>query len=173
MRTNAFLYAARMSVDTFPWGRALACVGLLVASNIFMNLAWYGHLKWFKHVHAGVWAILMIIGVAWLLALPEYMLQVPANRLGHTNFGGPFGAPQLKVIQEAVTLVVFTVITILVLKEKPRWTDYAAFALIFLAVAVSSWGAWQRLRERAESSPADAAMIDQASQPRTQHSRGT
>jgi uncharacterized protein len=114
--------------------RALSCIGLLICSNVFMTFAWYWHLK-----HKG-WALWMAIGVSWLIALPEYMLQVPANRTGHVSFGGPFSAPQLKVIQEAITLAVFTVFTILVLKEKPRWNDFAAFGLIFAAVAVSVWG---------------------------------
>lgn len=122
--------------------RALACVGLLILSNVFMNLAWYGHLKWFKDHKLGLTfaALALPILVSWLLALPEYMLQVPANRLGHTNFGGPFGAPQLKVIQEAITLVVFTVISYVVLKEKLRATDALAFVLVFAGVAVSVWG---------------------------------
>lgn len=134
--------------STFPWSRALGCIGLLVLSNIFMNLAWYGHLAWFKHKGATLGVLALVVLVAWLIALPEYILQVPANRLGHHNYGGPFAAPQLKVIQEAVTLVVFTVITILVLKEKPRWTDYAAFVLVFAGVAVSSWGAWVRMSQK-------------------------
>jgi uncharacterized protein len=134
--------------STFPWPRALSCIGLLVLSNIFMNLAWYGHLAWFKHKGATLGVVALVVLVAWLIALPEYILQVPANRLGHQNYGGPFAAPQLKVIQEGVTLVVFTVIAIVVLKEKPRWTDYAAFVLIVAAVGVSSWGAWKRIKEK-------------------------
>lgn len=114
--------------------RALASIGLLVLSNVFMTTAWYWHLK-----HKA-WPVLMAIGISWLIALPEYCLQVPANRLGHVNFGGPFSAPQLKVIQEAVTLVVFTVFTIMVLKEKPRWNDMVAFGLVMAAVAVSVLG---------------------------------
>ncbi len=122
--------------------RAIACVGLLIFSNVFMNLAWYGHLKWFKDHKLGfsLAALALPIAISWLLALPEYMLQVPANRLGHTNYGGPFAAPQLKIIQEAVTLVVFTGITIFILKEKLRWTDGVAMMLILAAVCVSVWG---------------------------------
>jgi uncharacterized protein (DUF486 family) len=85
---------------------------------------------------------MMAIAISWLIALPEYCLQVPANRIGHANFGGPFSAAQLKVIQEALTLVVFCIFSITVLKERLRWNDIAAFALIFAAVAVSmiNWG---------------------------------
>lgn len=116
--------------------RALLSIGLLLASNIFMTTAWYWHLK-----HTG-WTILLAISISWLIALPEYCLQVPANRIGHANFGGPFSAAQLKVVQEGLTLVVFSVFSILVLKERLRWNDLLAFGLIFAAVAVSmiNWG---------------------------------
>lgn len=108
-------------------------VGLLIASNVFMTTAWYWHLK---HRH---WSIWVAVGLSWLIALPEYCLQVPANRLGHVNFGGPLSAPQLKIIQEAVTLVVFTVFALIVLRERIRWADVLAFALVFAGVAVSVW----------------------------------
>ena len=114
--------------------RILATVALLVGSNIFMTWAWYGHLR------KPGWSILAAIVVSWLIALPEYTLQVPANRIGHFSHGGPFTAPQLKILQEAITLAVFCVFTFVVLKEKMRWNDGAAFALIFLAVVVSMLG---------------------------------
>lgn len=85
-------------------------------------------------------AVAGVILFSWMLALPEYALQVPANRLGHMDHGGTLTAPQLKVIQEAITLVVFTGISFFVLKEKLRWTDAAAFVLIFAGVAVSMLG---------------------------------
>lgn len=107
---------------------------LLVASNSFMTTAWYYHLK--KH-DWGWWAA---IGFSWLIALPEYCLQVPANRLGHRDFGGAFTAPQLKVMQEAITLVVFAVFSNFVLHEKLRWSDWAGFGLVFLGVAVARFG---------------------------------
>lgn len=114
--------------------RAIFTVLLLVGSNIFMTFAWYYHLK-----HKG-WSLLMAIGVSWLIALPEYILQVPANRYGHVSQGGPFGAPQLKIIQEAITLGVFTVFTLVVLKERLRWTDGVALVLVLAGVAVSVLG---------------------------------
>lgn len=114
--------------------KAMLTVVLLLGSNAFMTFAWYYHLK-----HK-TWPLLMAIGVSWLIALPEYILQVPANRIGHIGQGGPFTAPQLKVIQEAITLAVFTVFTLLVLKEKLRWNDAVAFGLIFAAVVVSMLG---------------------------------
>ena len=114
--------------------RVLLTVGLLLCSNIFMTWAWYGHLK-----KTG-WTIPVAILISWMIALPEYMLQVPANRVGHATFGGPFSAAQLKVIQEAITLVVFIAFAILVLKERLRWNEYAAFVLIFSGVAVAMIG---------------------------------
>lgn len=113
--------------------RILATVGLLLGSNAFMTFAWYYHLK-------KPWTWLTAIFLSWLIALPEYMLQVPANRIGHVDHGGPLTAPQLKILQEAITLTVFTVFTILILKEKPRVHDAVAFGLVMLAVVVSMIG---------------------------------
>ncbi len=119
---------------TSALSRAAAAIGLLIASNSFMTFAWYYHLK-----QRG-WTLLMAIGISWLVALPEYCLQVPANRLGHADWGGPLGAPQLKVIQEAVTLIVFGAFSTLVLGERLRGTDLAAFGLVLAGVAVAMWG---------------------------------
>lgn len=107
---------------------------LLVGSNIFMTYAWYYHLK------AKSWPLLVAIFASWGIALFEYCLQVPANRYGHVSHGGVFTAPQLKIIQEAVTLIVFSVFTVMVLKEKPRVNDVVAMGLILLAVVVSMMG---------------------------------
>jgi uncharacterized protein (DUF486 family) len=104
----------------------LTVVLLLVASNTFMTIAWYGHLK-YKHV-----ALFTTIMVSWLIALPEYALQVPANRLGH----GHMSATQLKVIQEVVSLSVFAVFVFLYLGERPTWRSAVAFLLIIAAVAL-------------------------------------
>ena len=101
---------------------------LLVASNTFMTIAWYGHLK-YKHV-----ALFTTIMVSWLIALPEYALQVPANRIGH----GHFTATQLKIIQEVVSLSVFAVFVFLYLGEKPTWRSAVAFLLVIGAVALIS-----------------------------------
>ena len=104
----------------------LTVVLLLVASNTFMTIAWYGHLK-YKQV-----ALLTTILVSWLIALPEYALQVPANRLGH----GHLTATQLKVIQEVVSLSVFAVFAFFYLKEVPTWRSALAFLLVIAAVAL-------------------------------------
>ncbi|MBC7833605.1 MAG: DMT family protein [Phycisphaerales bacterium] len=114
--------------------RALTTVLLLVASNIFMTYAWYYHLK------KPGWGLAFAILASWGLAFFEYVLQVPANRYGHSSHGGPFSAAQLKIMQEAITLTVFGGFCVVVLKEKLRTTDVVAFALIMAAAAVSAWG---------------------------------
>ncbi len=97
---------------------------LLTFSNIFMTIAWYGHLK-FRDV--ALWQVILI---SWMIALPEYALQVPANRAGY----GEFSAVQLKTIQEVITLTVFSFFSILYLGEKIRWNHAAGFILIIAAV---------------------------------------
>jgi uncharacterized protein (DUF486 family) len=100
---------------------------LLICSNIFMTIAWYGHLK-FKHCR-----LLVVILLSWLIALPEYALQVPANRLGH----GRFSAAQLKIIQEGISITVFIAFSFLYLRESLTWRSAAAFILILAAVALA------------------------------------
>jgi len=97
---------------------------LLVVSNIFMTFAWYGHLK-FKD--QPIW--LMIL-VSWLIALPEYCFQVPANRLGH----GMFDAAQLKTIQEVITLTIFAIFSVLYLGEALKWNYIVGFLFLMGAV---------------------------------------
>lgn len=97
---------------------------LLTISNVFMTFAWYGHLK-FKGT-----ALWIVILVSWGIALFEYCFQVPANRIGHEFIS----AAQLKTIQEVITLVVFSVFSILYLKEEFRWNYLVGFAFIILAV---------------------------------------
>lgn len=98
---------------------------LLTLSNVFMTFAWYGHLK-FKHLP--LWQVVL---ASWGIAFFEYCLMVPANRLGH----GAYSAVQLKIIQEVVTLVVFSAFVIWFLGEKLRWNHLAAFVCIVAAVA--------------------------------------
>jgi len=97
-------------------------IGLLIASNIFMTFAWYGHLS---YKSAPFWGV---IGISWGIALLEYMLQVPANRIDH----GTFSAAELKTIQEIITLVVFAAVSVLWLKEPLSWNHLAGFACIAL-----------------------------------------
>ncbi len=104
---------------------------LLILSCTFMNLAWYGHLKWFAH-----WPMMGAIFVSWCIALPEYMLQVPANRIGH----GTFTAPQLKVIAEAISIAMFLPISAYILKESPSWRELAGLGLVLCGVALAMSG---------------------------------
>mgnify|MGYP000370213496 CR=1 FL=1 len=97
---------------------------LLVGSNVLMTLAWYGHLR-FPNVP--LWKVILI---SWGIAFFEYCLAVPANRLGYGQFSGP----ELKVIQEVITLVVFAVFAVLYLGEAVRWNHFAAFACLIGAV---------------------------------------
>lgn len=97
---------------------------LLIASNIFMTFAWYGHLK-FKE--AALWKVILI---SWGIAFFEYMLMVPANRIGH----GTFSVAQLKTIQEVITLIVFGAFSVLFLKEPLKWNYLVGFGFIVLAV---------------------------------------
>ena len=99
---------------------------LLTISNIFMTMAWYGHLK---YKESPLW---MAIGVSWGIAFVEYCFQVPANRIGHYQFS----AAQLKTIQEVITLVVFCGFSVWYLKEPLKWNYLAGFALMVGAVFV-------------------------------------
>lgn len=95
-------------------------IGLLLASNVFMTFAWYGHLK-FKTA-----PLLTVILISWGIAFFEYVLQVPANRIGH----GHFSAAELKTIQEVITLVVFAAFSVFFLKEPLSWNHLVGFAFI-------------------------------------------
>ncbi len=102
---------------------SLSTIGLLFASNIFMTFAWYGHLKYKTQ------PLYIVIPVAWGIAFFEYCLQVPANRIG-SNY---FTTVQLKTIQEIITLVVFSIFTVLYMNEQIRWNHIVGF--FFLVVA--------------------------------------
>lgn len=101
-------------------------IALLIASNLFMTIAWYGHLKF---PDAPLWKVIVI---SWLIASVEYCLAVPANRLG---FASGFTVGQLKVMQEVITLLVFAVFAVVWLGEKLKWNHAAAFACLVGAVA--------------------------------------
>ncbi len=108
---------------------------LLVGSNVCMTFAWYGHLKLQQmHISDG-WPVILVILFSWGIAFFEYCLQVPANRIGSQINGGPFSLMQLKVIQEVVSLTVFTVIVTVFFKgETLQWNHLAAFGCLILAV---------------------------------------
>lgn len=108
---------------------------LLVASNIFMTLAWYGHLKLQQTGTSSNWSLIGVIAFSWAIAFFEYCCQVPANRIGFIDNGGPFTLVQLKVIQECVSLVVFTVIiNMMFTGQGLHWNHYAAFLMLIGAV---------------------------------------
>lgn len=107
---------------------------LLIASNVFMTLAWYGHLKmaefsWFKTL-----PLIAVIALSWGIAFFEYCLQVPANRMGYIGNGGAFTLMQLKVIQEVITLLVFIAFSALAFHMQIRWNHIVAALFLVLAV---------------------------------------
>lgn len=104
--------------------KSLYPIVLLLISNIFMTFAWYGHLK-FKST-----ALWVVILASWGIAFFEYCFQVPANRIGHNYFD----TPQLKIMQEAITICVFSIFSIFYLKEELKWNYIVGFVLILLAV---------------------------------------
>ena len=101
-------------------------VALLTISNVFMTIAWYGHLK-FKDS-----PLFMVILASWGIAFVEHCFQVPANRIGHAQFS----VAQLKAIQEVITLVVFSIFSVVYMKEAMKWNCVAGFVLIVVAVLI-------------------------------------
>lgn len=115
--------------------KGLYTILLLIVSNVFMTIAWYGHLKfkqfpWFSNL-----SLIAVILLSWSIALFEYGAQIPANRIGYNGNGGPFSIWQLKVIQEVITLVVFTFFTLVAFKNEVfRWNHLVGFLFLVLAV---------------------------------------
>jgi hypothetical protein len=108
---------------------------LLIGSNIFMTLAWYGHLKLQQMHLSDSWPLIAVIVFSWGIAFFEYSLQVPANKIGFIGNGGPFSLVQLKVIQEVVSLTVFTAIASFMFQgEELHWNHFAAFVCLIAAV---------------------------------------
>ena len=115
--------------------KGIATVLLLVTSNIFMTFAWYGNLKLQEMKISTDWPLILIILASWGLALFEYCFMVPANRLGSDINGGPFNLVQLKVIQECVSLIVFSLILAFCFKTQSlHWNHLVSF--VFLVIAV-------------------------------------
>ena len=115
--------------------RAISTILLLMASNTFMTIAWYGHLR-FKDIailkNAG---LLTTILISWAIALLEYALMVPANKIGSASDGGPFNMWQLKLIQEVISISIFVIFTLLFFKtETLKWNHFIGF--IFLVGAI-------------------------------------
>lgn len=114
-------FSAALSIST-----PVLTIGLLLCSNIFMTVAWYGHLKF---PHTVLWRVILI---SWAIAFFEYCLQVPANRMGY----GHFSAAELKTIQEVLSLSVFMVFSVLYLGEPLKWNYVLGFAMIVGAAFV-------------------------------------
>ena len=108
---------------------------MLVFSNVFMTFAWYGHLKLQEMKISTGWPLILIILFSWGIAFFEYCLTVPANRIGFNGNGGPFNLMQLKVIQEVISLTIFTVIVTFLFKGQAlQWNHIVAFFCLILAV---------------------------------------
>ena len=108
---------------------------MLVFSNVFMTFAWYGHLKLQEMKISTGWPLILIILFSWGIAFFEYCLTVPANRIGFIENGGPFNLMQLKIIQEVISLTIFTVIVTILFKGQPlQWNHIVAFICMVLAV---------------------------------------
>ncbi len=113
---------------------------MLVVANVFMTVAWYGHLKLQQlGVIKDNTPLYLIIVLSWLLALPEYLIQVPANRIGFEGNGGAYSLAQLKVIQEVITLLVFCIYSMTAFGMHLQWNHIAAFFCMVLAVVFIFW----------------------------------
>lgn len=120
--------------------QSLWTVLLLIVSNVFMTFAWYGHLKLQEMKISTGWPLILIILVSWGVAFFEYCAQVPANRIGSSINGGPFSLVQLKVLQEVISLIVFTVIINFVFgNQNLQWNHIAAFFCLIAAVFFVFW----------------------------------
>jgi uncharacterized protein len=110
-------------------------ISLLLISNTFMTFAWYGHLRFREIKWLEALGLFGIILISWGIAFFEYVFQVPANRIGFQENGGPFSLVQLKVIQEVITLSVFVIFSLIFFKNEAfRWNHALAFLLLILAV---------------------------------------
>jgi uncharacterized protein (DUF486 family) len=115
--------------------KAFYTIGLLVVANVFMTAAWYTHIKMQQSGLIKHWPLFLVIVFSWGIAFFEYCLMIPANRIGIQSNGGPFTLIQLKVIQEVITLLVFTIlVTIFFQNESFRWNHFAAFLCLIAAV---------------------------------------
>ncbi|MGD9994013.1 MAG: DMT family protein [Salinivirgaceae bacterium] len=115
--------------------KIIATLGLLTLSNVFMTFAWYGHLKFKEMKWFAALPLVAVILISWGIALFEYFFQVPANRIGFRENGGPFSLVELKVLQEVITLVVFTLFTLVFFKtESFRVNHLIGFTFLILAV---------------------------------------
>lgn len=115
--------------------KSLYTIALLALSNTFMTFAWYGHLKFKEMKWFETLPLVGVVLISWGIALFEYFFQVPANRIGYKENGGPFTLVELKVIQEVITLVVFMVFSLLLFKNETFRLNHL-IGFIFLVLAV-------------------------------------
>lgn len=115
--------------------KEITTIGLLVLSNTFMTFAWYGHLKFAEMKWFNKLGLVSIILISWGIALFEYIFQVPANRIGYKENGGPFSLVELKVIQEVITLLVFTLFSVTLFKNETFKINHI-IGFIFLVLSV-------------------------------------
>ena len=115
--------------------KSVYTVLLLIGSNVLMTLAWYGHLKLQEMKISNSWPLIGVIVFSWCVAFFEYCLAVPANRIGFNGNGGPYSLMQLKVIQEVISLTVFTLVAMVMFKGQTlQWNHFAAFFCLIMAV---------------------------------------
>lgn len=115
--------------------KGILTIVMLLLSNTFMTFAWYGHLKFKEMKWSQGLPLFSIILISWGIAFFEYLLQVPANRIGFRGYGGPFSLVELKVLQEVITLVVFIIFSLLIFKNETfRWNHLIGFIFLVLAV---------------------------------------
>lgn len=114
--------------------KGLYSILLLICSNVFMTCAWYGHLKLAEYKWFQTLPVIAVIAISWGIAFFEYCLQVPANRIGFAENGGPFSLMQLKVIQEVITLLVFLAFSVVAFHMQVRWNHVMAGLCLIAAV---------------------------------------
>ncbi|MGM9870749.1 MAG: DMT family protein [Muribaculaceae bacterium] len=114
---------------------AVTTIVLLLISNVFMTLAWYGHLRLQQTGVSSSWPLWVVILFSWGIALCEYSFMIPANRIGFRDNGGPYSLVQLKVMQEAISLIVFTLVAMVIFQGFTlRWNHLLAFLMLVGAV---------------------------------------
>ena len=114
---------------------AVITIVLLIISNVFMTFAWYGHLRLESSGVSKSWPLIAVIVISWGIALLEYCYMIPANKIGFKDNGGPFSIFQLKIIQEVISLTVFTIIAMIMFQgQKLQWNHIAAYACLMGAV---------------------------------------
>ena len=128
-----YSYLCRRFLKTATMTNGIYTILLLILSNVFMTFAWYGHLRLQQSGISSNWPLYLVIAFSWMIAFFEYCCQVPANRIGFIDNGGPFNLVQLKVIQECISLVVFAVIANFIFQHEQLHWNHAAAALCLVA----------------------------------------